>query len=901
MSVRRLTGVLVVSGLASMLMVQGRFQSRQPDPAEARSALTAAAATAATAARDPFEIYFTGHWCDDWRLANINVQDMGLYEGALPRGVCPGWGKIKTLRLDGLTPSEKMLVRAFAGLINRRIGIWYIVDEDENWFTGRKAPWNDGVMGPPIAGVFRGGTPLNQQLGGPARMPIGQENGDRTYLWACLKRFCNQIEPDPPRFVGVKGFVLYDSALFDPNVRPPQPRAVLNAVRTICALENALPLTPELEKAFRNVGWEDNGYRDLINGLPVILDTTRMDEWNIANNGGDEEAAARHVYTWLFNNYWDKCVQQALAFMPPTGPTGQDHDLTDYIVQFGLFTFFVEGAENVDEKTLELILSRTPVNVPIIGSLTTKTGAAAEEDRMRLLRLFSRFGKYFVEAHGASNLSFHTGERGKRREALRATPPPARTYRPDRTYVAFALTTRNSLGAFLQDRCKHWETASRGRLPLGWAIPLTAADACPNITKYYYKTATPNDCFLADLSGMGDMVPAVFGAVTNDPAKALGQFLETTNNYMRTLDLQVLWADQLADRKTLDQYIAGLPRAQAILYGLDAAKGRVKSAGNAVDRIGFFWNYLNTWDSRSMLANLSNELADTSEKFIFIGVDESQFASHEDVVGLIAQAAQKLDPQKFEIVRPDELSTLLRQAVAAKAVIPGLSDLQPRWADGKTPLAIPHIVPQTITIDGRLEEWSQAALPSLTLGHARDVSFGADHRQGPQDLSAVAYVAYDDRYLYIAANVRDDLLYVDDIARTQGDAVELLIDARQGGFRTFTPAEGFYRLSLVPAAGLLSKPELILRYPTFDTGLVNRNQHGISHSIASTRTSEGYCLEAAIPLLNFPKARWKAGAQIAFGLAVNDLDQGGEVETRLQWQGGNAAVDALQLVPATLL
>jgi hypothetical protein len=893
--------LLAVSALAGMLIWPGRFQRRADEASGARPALGPSLASKEAAERDPFEMYFTGHWCDDWRLIRLNVQDMGLYDGALPRGVCPGWGKIKLLRLDGLTPPEKMLVRAFAGLINRRIATWYIVDDDENWLRGRKAPWNDGVIGPPLTGIFRGGSPLSQQVGGPPRMPIGQENGDRTYLWACLKRFCNQIEPDPPRFVGVKGFVLYDGALFDPNARPNQPRAVLNAVRTICALENALPLTPELERDFRNVGWEDNGYRDLINGLPVILDTTRMDEWNIANHGGDEEAAARHVYTWLFNNYWEKCVQQALAFLPPTGPDGQDHDLTDYIVQFGLFTFFVEGAENVDEKELELILSKTPLNTPIIGSLTRPAGAAAEEDRRRLLRLFSRFGKYFVEAQGASNLSLHSGERGKQRESLRQSPPPARTYSPNKTYIAFALTTRNSLGAFLQDRCKHWEMASRGQLPLGWAVPLTAADACPNITKYYYKTATPNDCFLADIAGMGDMVPAIFGAATDDPARVLDQFLQTTNHYMNLLDLHVLWADQLDSRRRLDQYIAGLPQAQAILYGLDAYKGKLERAGNAYDRIGFFYNYLNTRDSRQMLADLPNELADTPEKFLFIGVDETQFGRDEDVVGWIAQAAQRLNPQKFEVVRPDELAGLLQQAVAAKAVAPGLADLQPRWAKGKTPLALPRLARGGVAIDGRLEDWAKVALPPLTLGRAGDVSFGRNSWKGAADASATAYVAYDDQYLYVAANVRDDTVYVDDVARGEGDSVELLIDARPGSFRSSTPSEGFYRLCLVPAAGLVDKPEVILRYPTFDTGLVNRNQHGISHTIAAVRTPEGYRVEAAIPLLNFPKASWKPGAQLAFGLAVNDLDQGGQVETRLQWQGGNAARDALQLVPARLL
>ena len=466
--------------------------------------------------------------------------------------------------------------------------------------------------------------------------------------------------------------------------------------------------------------------------------------------------------------------------------------------------------------------------------------------------------------------------------------------------MAFGLTTRNSLGTFLQERGRHWDAASRGQVPLGWAVPLTAADVCPNVTKYYYQTATPNDCFLADVSGMGAVAPSIFGAVTDNPQQVMGQFLQTTNTYLGYLDLHLLWADQLADKETLNQYIAGLPQVQGILYGLDAAKGKIESAGNAVDRIGFFWNYLNTRNSPQMLANLASELADTSEKMVFIGVDETQFGPQEDVVGLIAQAAQTLDPQKFQIVRPDELPGLLQQAVAANLVPSGLSDLSPRWAAGKTPLSLPQVAQGRITVDGQLTEWS-ALEPPLTLAHPRDVSFGAPARTGDADVSATAYVAYDDQYLYVAAEVRDDTVYVDDLARAEGDSVEIVVDTRQGGFRTSTPTEGFYRLCLVPATGLVEKPEVILCYPTFDTGLVNRNQHGISHTIAAVRTDEGYRLEAAIPLLNFPQATWAAGEDLAIGLAVNDLDHGGEVETRLQWQGGDAATDALDLVPATLL
>jgi hypothetical protein len=162
---------------------------------------------------------------------------------------------------------------------------------------------------------------------------------------------------------------------------------------------------------------------------------------------------------------------------------------------------------------------------------------------------------------------------------------------------------------------------------------------------------------------------------------------------------------------------------------------------------------------------------------------------------------------------------------------------------------------------------------------------------------ASARAAYDDKFLYVFVEVTDDKLVVDDYDLTAGDAVELLLDAREGHFRGPRITEGFYRLSLVPNAGLLPRPALLLRYPTFDIGLVSNNRNGIEEKLAC-RTADGkYVIEAAVPLLNFPLAKWESGTTLGFGLAVNNYDGTGHAR-RVEMSAASTLDNALSLPDA---
>ncbi len=840
----------------------------------------ASAPLAASEPSDPYRNYFTGHWCDCWRKANLEpIEPMKLYEGVLPRAVCPAWGKPKTLNVDGMTPQEKFLAQVFVGLVNRRVPIWYIVDQGDFWYRGRKAPWKAGITGQPFDG------PYGDKSRG-TRAAVGYRIDKEKFIWS-VKRFINELQP-----VMIKGVVIYDPALLDPEAKPSQPRAVLNVIRTLCGVEQALPLTPEQYEELNRAKVNAPKLGDRT-PLPVLLDTRNRKDWMISTYNGDEEEAARRAYTWAFNNLWKNCQRHAICFMPPMGNPSPGNDLTDYAVEFGLYCFYAGGDTKRDEKQLEYVLGQSPMNIPVIGSLSWRTGEEFAKDRTRLLRLFSRFGKYFVEFEGAPNISLHSGEREAKRTTYEQKGIQFRQLDPAKTYVSFVLANGNSVGRLMTGRAIHWDYASRGSVPVAWSLPLTAADACPNIVSYYYNTATENDYFVGDFCGLGEMFPSIYGAATKDRAKLLGDYLKETDKYMGYMDLEELWLEQ-SDAATEQMFVTGLSSLKAMLYGKKAARSYLPKSTFLQQQKPVFCTFADIENPKKSLASLKDLMSQFPEKFIVVGLDESAFSPEEDVVTEILRTAQGLG-EGVEVVRLDELRHLYQQAAARKLVDASPPSFALARAEEPS-FQVPRVPAGAIKVDANGDDWSKVDVASVSLSSASSegVAPATDRSPGGQ-----VHVAYDDKFLYLYAEVKDPSPFVDDYNLKAGDSVVLLVDTRSPRFREPEMTEGFYKVHLIPAAGLVTKPTVVFGYPTFDLDLVSNNKHGIEEEAISRATEDGYVMEAAIPLLNFPYLRWTPGATLHLAVAVNDADNAGTVR-RFSSNGKDATASPLLLSRAVL-
>jgi hypothetical protein len=184
----------------------------------------------------------------------------------------------------------------------------------------------------------------------------------------------------------------------------------------------------------------------------------------------------------------------------------------------------------------------------------------------------------------------------------------------------------------------------------------------------------------------------------------------------------------------------------------------------------------------------------------------------------------------------------------------------------------PHVqaLRLTPTVDGDLSEWTME--PSLILGpeHAAHVSdYG-----GPEDLSARVWLAADDDFFYIAAEVTDDIHVQDNTGKMMWSGDCLQIDLRPG-----TPPwrSTFSNVCELGLAFTPVGPQLWQWTPR--EGLVEEGKIAITRGEGRTR------YEAAVPWAALPGVNHTPGAVNAFSMTVNEAD-GDTFGGWLQWTPG---------------
>lgn len=177
--------------------------------------------------------------------------------------------------------------------------------------------------------------------------------------------------------------------------------------------------------------------------------------------------------------------------------------------------------------------------------------------------------------------------------------------------------------------------------------------------------------------------------------------------------------------------------------------------------------------------------------------------------------------------------------------------------------------------DGYLGEW--AALTAYPLGN---VVYGVEKWDGAADLSAVAYVGWDDTYLYLAFRVTDEDYeqHAHGEELFLGDSLEVLLDTKLAeDFLVNKLSPDDFQLGFSPGAPTLEDdPEAYLWFPASIKG---RRTTLLS---AARERDGGYDVELAIPWSVF-EIMPQAGGHYGFGLSVsdNDIDGGRAQQTMI--------------------
>jgi hypothetical protein len=181
-----------------------------------------------------------------------------------------------------------------------------------------------------------------------------------------------------------------------------------------------------------------------------------------------------------------------------------------------------------------------------------------------------------------------------------------------------------------------------------------------------------------------------------------------------------------------------------------------------------------------------------------------------------------------------------------------------------TPYAEASHPPRTITVDGDLSDW--AGVPEIAISSKNLVQ---GEFKDDADGSARAQIAYDDRFLYVAVRVRDNVVVSniapDDIkAHWRTDSVEIDVDPTPRSESTLTT----FKMGVFPwdTAGHVRAE----RDADANQGLIEETAPGTQ--LASKHTDDGYIIETAIPWASIG-AKPVSGKALGFNLLLFDGDE----------------------------
>lgn len=432
-------------------------------------------------------------------LAALPVGASGFLS-VFPRSARPA-ERLHHLDLMNAPLESRFAMTVLQGLVNREQPRLY-VSQDPGWHgPGNLMRWMDDL-----------------RSRGHSFEPLSPEDAVRTYRHL------------------IRGAALYESQLQD----EPEALHKLNALTVYCALENALPVTPELNERF---------------GLPVLLDTR-------GKYGSAEEA-----YRWVYDELWHRANRAVLAHTCPTHMV-----LRDYLVQHRIVPFWISrGTSRQGDWLAQRFLAEAAPNSPLLGCW----GGYGEQppgryNEAQLQRLASLYGKFVVVSDGCFNLSVFSGLGYTRTDPPRRQQP---RLEPDKVYVVFNITDGDNLQYLLQAFVggQWWLNPGRGAVPIAWSLNPAAAVLIPNVVEYVQKTASELDEFVCSTAGIGLLAPSIYGAELDIDRNALySDYLKMTDEGLKSLGQSCI---HLGDTSEIPWARADFDRCARELTGIKGILG----------------------------------------------------------------------------------------------------------------------------------------------------------------------------------------------------------------------------------------------------------------------------------------------------------------------------------------
>ena len=305
----------------------------------------------------------------------------------------------------------------------------------------------------------------------------------------------------------INGYILYD---------PNMPHE-LNMASTLGALKNAIPVSTDLEKDFKNLGFQK---AEDISG-----------RWETLHE----------AYEWGLKELQPQCNQKIMAQICVHYPKWPTSTFTnrDYVMAHSIFSFDISTSER-DKRDFQLsqkIQQAYPQDIPIIGWHCVRD---TEHDNVALS---ADNGHYWLCSLNSSNLSVHSSiaHQKKNKKFKQRSIKKQDLEVKNKVYIAFMDTDGDSAW-FMQNHINYdWKDPAHVFVQdeLG-DFYLSGYDLMPGMVQYYMENLLPNDYFMSATSGAAYTYPARLPHCDD--------YLKMTQYYMEKCGLKVAHLGNWDDR-----------------------------------------------------------------------------------------------------------------------------------------------------------------------------------------------------------------------------------------------------------------------------------------------------------------------------------------------------------------
>ena len=306
----------------------------------------------------------------------------------------------------------------------------------------------------------------------------------------------------------VAGAVIWDPAV----------PATVNVATTIAGVKDGLVMSPEFAASYRE-RWK----------LPVLEDLRGRFDGSVTGS------AKNDAYRWAIDNYLRKglCSSHFL-FLFEDAHTTRAQGNTLYVVTRDWAVFQrgfvydlspwsdetpaddrgqptgtdVETYRQLLQANLEQTAGRHLTEVAGFFAFQKYSNVGGNPSRhepvpteWETVWLISPYNCYQnTVAHECYNQSFHSQAPLK---PLKQQRPAPRTKVEDRVYLCILMADYDSATPLYDFLPRLWQDPGRGKIPLCWGINPSLIETYPDVIRYFYETATPNDHFASDASCAG--------------------------------------------------------------------------------------------------------------------------------------------------------------------------------------------------------------------------------------------------------------------------------------------------------------------------------------------------------------------------------------------------------------